>query len=64
MKIETRKNHEIEINVDMGNSACPIKYRLLDQDDDLGYMWQSTPFQRADADDADHALELVDAWLG
>jgi hypothetical protein len=49
---------EIEIRVNLEQSASPIEYRLIDSE-----TWHGTPFQRADVSFETDAIATVNAWL-
>ena len=56
----TAANEEIEVSVDLTNSAAPIIWRKAGVDEDE---WACSPFQSADVRDELDALAKVDLWL-
>lgn len=56
-------NDEIEVRVDLSQSALGIGYRFLRDRFDEEETWYPTIFQSADVQDEDDALLKVDSWL-
>lgn len=56
----TAINDDIEVSVDLTNSASPIIWRKAGVEEDE---WFATPFQSADVRDEFDALAKVDLWL-
>lgn len=61
MSYRTAGNNEIEVRVDLEQSASQIQYRLVESDG--AGDWKGAPFQRADVVCESDALTLVDNWL-